>query len=141
MGFPENGLYHQSVHREDPMRHRHHTPHADLRQPGWDAWLADALGLTDYSDRAPRAALARCLLVAAALRVAVSAVTRRAAGLGRETVRKGIAAALPADPRALEARLAPASAAPSRRAGRGRSRSPSTGTAGRTTGTAGRPPG
>jgi putative transposase len=62
--------------------------------------------LTDYSDAVPRAALARCLLVAAALGAAVSAVTRRAADLGREVVRRGLAASLPNDARALERRLA-----------------------------------
>jgi putative transposase len=87
------------------MRHRHLSPRAQLRQPGWDNWLADALGLTDYSQGATRPLLARCLLVAAALRVAVSAVARWVAGLGRETVRKGITAALPEGARALEGRL------------------------------------
>jgi hypothetical protein len=90
------------------MRHRHDTRPDDLRQPGWDTWIADALGLTDYSDDAPRTLLARCLLLAAALGAAVSAVTRRAADLGRETVRKGIEASLPGDARSLENRLAAA---------------------------------
>jgi hypothetical protein len=88
------------------MRHRHDTRPDDLRQPGWDTWIADALGLTDYSRDVPRAILAECLLLAAALGVAVSAVTRRAANLGREVVRKGIAASLPNDTRTLEARPA-----------------------------------
>ena len=88
------------------MRHRHDTRLDVVRQPGWDTWLADVLGLTDYSDRAPRTALARCLLVASALGAAVSAVARRVADIGRETVRKGLAAPLPADARQLEHRLA-----------------------------------
>jgi len=45
-------------------------------------------------------------LVASALGAAVSAVARRVAELGRETVRKGIAASLPDDVRQLEGRLA-----------------------------------
>lgn len=90
------------------MRHRHDTPSDAVRQPGWALGLADALGLIDYADRAPRTLLARCLLVAAALGCAVSAVARRAARLGRETVRKGLATSLPPDTRALEARLAAA---------------------------------
>ena len=88
------------------MRHRQDTRLDVVRQPGWDLWLADVLGLTDYSDRASRTVLARCLLVAAALGAAVSAVARRVADLGRETVRKGLAAPLPADVRQLEHRLA-----------------------------------
>ena len=88
------------------MRQRHDTPLEVVRQPGWDIWLSDVLGLTDYSDRAPRTALARCLLVAAALGAAVSAVARRVANIGRETVRKGLAAPLPTDVRQLEHRLA-----------------------------------
>jgi hypothetical protein len=88
------------------MRHRHDSRPDDLRQPGWDTWLAECVGLTDYSEAAPRTALARCLLLAAALRVAVSAVARRAARIGRETARQGLAAALPDDPRVLERRLA-----------------------------------
>jgi hypothetical protein len=87
------------------MRHRHDTRPDDLRQPGWAQWIADGLGLTDFSD-VPRTALAQCLLLAAALRLAVSAVTRRAAKIGRETARKGIAASLPRDTRPLERRLA-----------------------------------
>jgi hypothetical protein len=88
------------------MRHRHVTRADDLRQPGWDTWIADGLGLADYSDGLSRTTLARCLLMAAALGVAVSAVTRRVAALGREVVRKGLAASLPDDPRQLEGRLA-----------------------------------
>jgi hypothetical protein len=106
MGFPENGLYHQPIRRKFPMRHRHLSPAGLIRQPGWDAWLADVLGLTDYSHRTPRTLLARCLLVASALGAALSAVARRVADSGRETVRKGIAAALPTDVRQLEHRLA-----------------------------------
>jgi hypothetical protein len=87
------------------MRHRHLSPADLVRQPGWDRWLADVLGLTDYSHRAPRALLARCRLVASALGAAVSAVAKRVADLGRETVRKGIAASLPTGARALEHRL------------------------------------
>jgi hypothetical protein len=106
MGFPENGLYHQPSHREDPMRHRHLTPPDAVRLRPWTEWIAQTLGLTDASDRLPRTALARCLLLAATLGVAVSAVARRATGLGRETVRKGIQAPLPPDPRDLERRIA-----------------------------------
>lgn len=106
MGFPENELYHQPFRPEPPMRHRHLSRLDTLRQPGWAQWIADACGLTDYSQHVPRTLLARCLLVAAALRTAVSAVTRRAVDLGREVVRKGIAASIPDDPRALERRLA-----------------------------------
>jgi putative transposase len=92
--------------QEIPMRHRHDTRPDDLRQPGWDVWIADGLGLSDYSDAAPRTVLARCLLLAAALHSAVSAVARKAADLGREVVRRGLAASRPADPRDLERRLA-----------------------------------
>jgi hypothetical protein len=88
------------------MRHTHTTPNDFTRQPAWIQWIADVLGLTDSSDRLPRTALARCLLVAASLGLAVSAVARRVTGCGRETVRKGIGAALPEDPRELENRLA-----------------------------------
>jgi putative transposase len=88
------------------MRRPHPTPADAVRQLPWTEWFADTLGLTDYSDRLPGTALARCLLLAATLGVAISAVARRATGCGRETVRKGIAAALPADPRDLERRLA-----------------------------------
>jgi len=106
MGFPENGLYHQSIRREDPMRHPHPIRFEDLRQPAWTLWIADVLQLTDHSQQLPRTALAHCLLLAAALGRAVSAVARRVSGRGRETVRKAIAAALPPDPRDLECRLA-----------------------------------
>jgi putative transposase len=61
--------------------------------------------LTDSSG-ATGVALATCLLVASALRLAVSAVARKVAGAGRETVRKAIAASLPQDPRQLELRIA-----------------------------------
>jgi hypothetical protein len=88
------------------MRHRHLTRPGDLRQPGWSTWLAAELGLTDYSDRLPASALAGCLLLAAALGVAASAAARRVAGVGRELLRKGIAASLPGDTRVLETRLA-----------------------------------
>ena len=88
------------------MRQRHDTRLDVVRQPGWDIWLSDVLGPTDYSDRAPPSALARCLLVAAALGAAVSAVARRVADLGRGTVRKGLAAPLPTDVRQPEHRLA-----------------------------------
>src|SRR5436309_15856566 len=106
MGFPENGLCHQSRSREDPMRHTHNTRTEDLRQPAWAQWIADVLGLTDYSGRLPRTALARCLLLAASLGLAVSAVARRVARSGREVVRKGVRAALPEDARDLERRVA-----------------------------------
>jgi hypothetical protein len=90
------------------MRHRHDTRPDDLRQPGWEAWIADGVGLSDYSDAVPRTTLARCLLLAAALTAAVSAVARRAADLGREIVRRGLAASCPPDARELEGRLAAA---------------------------------
>jgi hypothetical protein len=89
------------------MRQRHDTRPDDLRQPGWSTWLATELGLTDYSD-VPRTALAGCLLLAAALGLAVSAVARRVANIGREVARKGIAASLPSNTRQLETRLAQA---------------------------------
>jgi len=88
------------------MRHRHLSPAQAIRQPGWDQWLADVLGLTDYSHHAPRALVARCLLVASALGAALSAVAKHVAGLGRETVRKALAASRPTDVRQLEHRLA-----------------------------------
>jgi hypothetical protein len=87
------------------MRHRHTTRCDDLRQPGWAQWIADALRLTDYSDLTG-ATLAKCLLVASALRLTVSAVARWVADAGRETVRKAIAASLPQDLRQLELRIA-----------------------------------
>lgn len=88
------------------MRHRHSIRPSVLCQPGWDSWLAEALGITDYSDAVPRTRLAKCLLVAAALGAAISAVARQVADLGREAVRKGINATLPSDPRQLEDRIA-----------------------------------
>lgn len=88
------------------MRHRHTIPPSALCQAGWATWIAEALGLTDYSDKAPGTLLAKCLLVAAVLGSAVSAVARRVARLGRETIRKGINATLPSDPRQLEDRIA-----------------------------------
>ncbi len=88
------------------MRHPHRIRPGTLCQPGWDTWIADALGLTDDSDAVPRTLLAKCLRVAAALGAAVSAVARQVADLGREAVRKGINAARPGDPRRLEDRIA-----------------------------------
>jgi putative transposase len=88
------------------MRPCYRTPAGAAGHPAWAGALADALGLTDYSPAAPRAAVARALLLAAALTRAVSAVARRAAGAGRETVRRALRAALPDDPAAVEARLA-----------------------------------
>lgn len=105
MGFPENGLYHQSIRRETPMRRHQSNPWPTLGQPAWADDLADVLHLTD-SPALPRTALARCLLLAAALRLAVSAVARRAAGVGRETARAALAADLPDRPAVLEDRLA-----------------------------------
>ena len=88
------------------MRHRHNTRAADLRQPAWAQWAADALGLADYSEQLTRTALAKCLLVAASLRLTLSAVARKVADAGREVVRKGIAASLPDTAGELENRLA-----------------------------------
>ena len=93
------------THREVPVRRPYDSPAAVLGQPGWARWLADALGLDDYSAAVTRALLARCLLLAAAVGAAVSAVARRL-GVGRETARKGLAAALPATAADLENRLA-----------------------------------
>src|SRR5262245_18136656 len=101
MGCPTNPFC-----PEPPMRHRHDSRPDDLRQPGWSAWLATELGLSDYSDDVPATALAQCLLLAAALGVAVSAVTRRAADRGREVVRRGLACSMATGARALEGRLA-----------------------------------
>jgi putative transposase len=88
------------------MRHTQSTSGEDYGQPRWATWIADVLGITDYSAALSRTAVARCLLVASALRVAVSAVARRVTGCGRETVRHGIRASLPAEVRTLEGRLA-----------------------------------
>jgi hypothetical protein len=88
------------------MRHRHLSRLDTLRQPHWAQWIADTLKLTDYSDQLTRTALAKCLLVAAALRLAVSAVARTVTGAGREQVRRGIAASQPRQLRQLEACLA-----------------------------------
>jgi putative transposase len=88
------------------MRHRHDSPRDRVRQPAWADWLADRLGLTDYSATAPRSLLARCLLLAAATGFTLSHAAQRLARRGRETIRKGVAAALPDDPRVLEDRLA-----------------------------------
>lgn len=90
------------------MRHQHLSRSAVLRQHGWAQWIADSVGLADYSDQLTRTTLAKCLLVAAALRVAVSRIARTVANAGREVVRKGIAASLPNDTRLLENRLAQA---------------------------------
>jgi hypothetical protein len=106
MGFPENGLYHQSIRRELPMRHPHDTRLDDLRQPAWEQPIADALGLSDYTDTLPATAVARCLLLAATLGLAVSAVARRVTRRGRETLRLAVAASLPPETHALESRLA-----------------------------------
>lgn len=106
MGFRDNELYHQPFPAQVPMRHSQSIRPAGLCQPGWDTWIADALGLTDYSDTVPRTVLAKCLRVAAALGAAVSGVVRTVARVGRETIRKGIGAALPGDPRRLENRIA-----------------------------------
>jgi hypothetical protein len=107
MGFPENGLYHQSIQREDPMRRHQSNPWPILGQPAWATALADVLRLTD-SPALTRTDLARCLLLAAALNVALSAVARHAARVGRETARKALAADLPDDLDTLEQRLAAA---------------------------------
>lgn len=87
------------------MRQRHNSVLEVIRQPGWDQWLSDVLKLTDFSDSLPRTLLARCLLVASAFRVAVSAVARQVANAGRETVRKGLTPCS-TDVRQLEHRLA-----------------------------------
>lgn len=87
------------------MRRSQNTHLEDYGQPRWATWIADVLGLGDYSDGLCRTALARCLLLASALNAAVSAVARRVTGCGRETVRNGIRASLPTDPRVLERRL------------------------------------
>lgn len=86
------------------MRRSQCTPCAVLSQHTWAEALAQVFHLTDGS--LPRGAVARCLLVASALRVAVSAVAARVARAGRETVRKVLAADRPADPDTLERYLA-----------------------------------
>ena len=78
------------------MRRTPCNPWPVLGQQAWADTLADVLHLTDGAVVA-RAAVARCLLAAAALGVAVSAVAKRVAGVGRETIRKAFAADLPAD--------------------------------------------
>lgn len=82
------------------MRRSQCNPWPVLGQQAWADTLADVLHLT------AGAAVARCLLAAAALGVAVSAVARRVAGAGRETVRTTLAADLTTDLTTLERRLA-----------------------------------
>jgi len=88
------------------MRHPQSTRREDYGQPGWASWVADVLRLKDYSDGLGRIALARCLLLASVLKVAVSALAHRVTGCGRETVRNGLRACLPTDHRELEHHLA-----------------------------------
>ena len=90
------------------MRHSHSTRPAAPGQSPRAIWIADALGLGDYSAALDRIALARYLLLAAALRMTLSAVAGRIARVGRETLRAGLRAALPNDPRVLEGRFAAA---------------------------------
>lgn len=87
------------------MRHTQSNRWSVLGQHTWANTLADVLHLTDAS-ALTAATAARCLLAAAALGVAVSAVARRVAGVGRETLRSSLAADLPADRATLERRLA-----------------------------------
>jgi putative transposase len=89
------------------MHRRQSNPWATLGQPAWANALADALHLSD-SPALRRNDLARCLLLASCLNVSLSAVARPAAHVGRETLRKALAAELPGNPRDLEARLAAA---------------------------------
>jgi hypothetical protein len=89
------------------MRRHQSNPWATLGQPAWTNTLADALHLSD-SATLTRNDLARCLLLAASLNVALSAVARHAANVGRETLRKALAADLPNTTDELEARLAAA---------------------------------
>lgn len=88
------------------MRHQHLSRSSILRQSGWAQGIAESLQLTDYSDQLHRTILAKCLLVAAALRVAVSRIARTVANAGRESVRQGIHASLPTNIRQLEDRIA-----------------------------------
>jgi putative transposase len=67
--------------------------------------LASVFHLSDGSS-VTGAMMARCLLVASALRIAVSAVAQRITGLGRETIRKALAADRPTDLDTLERHLA-----------------------------------
>ena len=87
------------------MRHSQFNPWPMLGQHTWADTLAQIFGLTDTS-AVTRAAVARCLLAASVLRVAVSAVAARVAGVGRETVRQALGAELPEDLSTVEGRLA-----------------------------------
>ncbi|AWM37233.1 hypothetical protein GobsT_48230 [Gemmata obscuriglobus] len=87
------------------MRRSRCTAVAVRSQHAWAGALADVLHLTD-GPSVTRVAVARCLLVASALRVALSAVARRVAAVGRETVRKALAGDLPRDRDTLERYLA-----------------------------------
>jgi hypothetical protein len=102
------------------MRSFQRTHSESARQSTWAISVADALGLSDFSAALGRIALARCLLFAAALRVTLSAVARLVGGCGRETLRKGLLAGLPTEPRLVEDRFAAAFRAGLRRRDRRR---------------------
>ena len=87
------------------MRRSQCNPWPVLGQHSWADALAEILGLTD-GPAVARSVVARCLLAASALRVAVSAVASPVAGVGRETLRKTLDADLPDDLPTLEGRLA-----------------------------------
>ena len=88
------------------MRHTSRSSGGPLGPASWATALADALGLTDYSPRASRGMVARALIYAAVLTRSVSAAARTVVAVGRETLRKALAAALPATLDALEDRVA-----------------------------------
>ncbi|AMV25940.1 hypothetical protein VT84_16195 [Gemmata sp. SH-PL17] len=83
------------------MRRCQCNPQTVLSQHAWAEVLAQILHLRDGTG-VTRVALARCLLAASALGVAVSAVARRVARVGRETVRAALGADRPADQPPLE---------------------------------------
>lgn len=88
------------------MRQFYRSPPTPLGPPSWATAVADAVGLTDYSARASRTVVARALIYAAVLTRSVSAAARAVVGVGRETLRKALAAALPATLDLLEDRVA-----------------------------------
>lgn len=71
----------------------------------WTDTLADAFGLTDYSDRASRTTVARALIYAAVLARSLSAAAKNIVDIGRETLRLALAADLPQSLEVLEDRV------------------------------------
>ena len=87
------------------MRQSYRSSTGPLGPQTWAIALAEAFGLTDYSARASRTTVARALIYAAALTRSLSAAARALATVGRETLRRALAAALPTTIEELEDRV------------------------------------